>query len=275
VADFGALAVILCAGALYGVGVMRVWDRAGRGRIIRSWQPACFAAALVAAGVALVSPLDGAADRSLTAHMAQHVVLISAAAPALAISAPLIALAYAFDPAGPAHLAGRWGRPHVPRGRQWAVLTAVALVVHTATVGVWHVPVAYDAALSNVGIHAFEHLTFLFTAAVLWWAALGTGRRSRRGAGVLVLFLTTLPMNALGLMMTLSRSPWYPEYVHGSVAKAVQDQQLAGVVMWGFGGVAALVGAFALFVSWLEGLERATPGRLVLGSGTPSPGTAP
>ncbi len=142
-------------------------------------------------------------------------------------------------------------------------MTAVALLVHTVTVAVWHAPGAYAAALADPLVHAAEHATFLLTAAVLWWAALGTGRRSARGAGVLVLFLTTLPMNALGLMMTLARSPWYPEYVHGSALAAVRDQQLAGVVMWGFGGVAALVGAFALFVSWLDGLERANPSRLV------------
>jgi putative membrane protein len=76
-----------------------------------------------------------------------------------------------------------------------------------------------------------------------------------------VLFVATLPATALGLMMTMARTPWYPTYVHGSVTHALDDQALAGVVMWGFGGVAALVGAFALFVSWLDGLERRAPAR--------------
>jgi cytochrome c oxidase assembly factor CtaG len=85
-----------------------------------------------------------------------------------------------------------------------------------------------------------------------------------RGAGVLLLFVTTLPMNALGLLMTLARSPWYAAYVHhGAVRAALDDQALAGVVMWGFGGVAALVGAFALFVAWLDSMERTSPGRPV------------
>ncbi len=134
-------------------------------------------------------------------------------------------------------------------------------MVHIGAVAAWHLPGAYDAALHNDAIHAAEHASFFFTALVLWWAALGAGRRSRRGGGVLVLFVATLPANALGLLMTIAATTWYPSYSHGAATAALQDQQLAGVVMWGFGGMATLVGAFALFVSWLQSLDRASPGR--------------
>lgn len=275
VADPGALLAMLGAAVLYGGGVTRAWDRAGRGRIVAVWQPACFGAALLVTAVALISPLDRAAENSLTAHMVQHVLLISVAAPLFAISAPVRAVSYALDASGSRRRLRRL--PHrLGVRRRWAALTAAALVAHTVTVAIWHVPAAYASALGNAGIHGLEHLSFLLTAVLLWWAALGNGRRLRRGTGVLVLFVTTLPMNGIGLLMTLARSPWYPAYVHGSSAHAVEDQQLAGVVMWGFGGVAALIGAFALFVSWLDGLERATPARppdmrtpRPLGSGAP------
>jgi len=260
VADYGTLAVLLATGALYAVGVLRVWERAGRGRIVHVWQPWCGAAAWVAIAVALVSPLDQSAETSLSAHMAQHIILISVAAPLLAVSAPLIAMAYAIDPAGPPPGLRRWSRRWTGAATsRWVALVGIALVVHTVTVALWHAPGPYEAAVRHPVLHAFEHLTFLGTAAALWWAALGIGRRSRRGVGVLVLFVATLPATALGLMMTMARTPWYPSYVHGSLAHALDDQSLAGVVMWGFGGVAALVGAFALFVSWLDGMERRAP----------------
>jgi hypothetical protein len=37
--------------------------------------------------------------------------------------------------------------------------------------------------------------------------------------------------------------------------------------MWGFGGLAALVAAVALFAAWLAALERSTPGRTTLRRG--------
>jgi putative membrane protein len=262
VADLRTLAVLLAAGALYGVGVMRAWERAGRGRIIRVWQPWCAAAGWTATAVALVSPLDAHADTSLTAHMAQHIVLMSVAAPLLAISAPLVATGYVVDPTGRPPAFRRIGHWMTVFGAsRFALLTVLALGLHTAIVAAWHAPGPYEAAVRHPALHVLEHFTFVATAAALWWAALGVGRRSRRGVGVLVLFVATLPATAVGLMMTMARTPWYPTYVHGSVSAALDDQAMAGVVMWGFGGVAALVGAFALFVSWLDGLDHRAPAR--------------
>jgi putative membrane protein len=255
------LGALLALGAFYGAGVVRAWQHAGRGRIVRRWQPPCFAAALLTTAIALASGLDRAAGRSLTAHMTQHVLLISVAAPLFAISAPLLAGVYALDLAPSSRRVGRHLHRLGGRGRT-AVLLVTALLLHTAAVGLWHVPSWYGAALRNPLLHAFEHASFLFTAVFLWWAAIGAGRGLARGAGVLALFVTTLPMNALGVLMTLARTPWYSAYVHhASTAAALDDQALAGVVMWGFGGVAALVGAFALFVAWLDGMERANPSR--------------
>jgi putative membrane protein len=265
------LLLLLGAAAVYGAGVTRAWDAAGTGRLIRRSQVASFAAGLAAIGVALVSPLDGMAEHSLTAHMIQHVMLIAIAAPLVVVGAPVLAAGHAFG-ATPSHVPSLRHLEYRPRPatRRWALWIGLALATHVAAVALWHLPGAYDAALHNNAVHAAEHACFFLTAAALWWAALGAGRRSRRGAGLLVLFVATLPANALGLLMTIAATPWYPAYRHGSLAASLQDQQVAGVVMWGFGGVAALVGGCALFISWLESLDRATPGR---GTVTSGPGT--
>lgn len=257
--DPGALAVLLAASALYAAGVTRAWDRAGRGRIVHPAQVAAFSAGILALVVALASPLDALADRSLTAHMVQHVLLITVAAPLVAVGAPIVVFAQALE-ATPTDVPALLRRRRRTTTR-WAVWAALALALHVAAVALWHLPGAYDAALRNDLVHVAEHASFFFTAVLLWWAALGAGRRSRRGGGVLVLFLATLPANALGLLMTIAATPWYPAYRGRSLADALQDQQLAGVVMWGFGGVVTLVGAFAAFVTWLQALERTSPGR--------------
>jgi cytochrome c oxidase assembly factor CtaG len=103
-------------------------------------------------------------------------------------------------------------------------------------------------------VHALEHVSFVVTAALFWWMALGATRRSRRGLGVLAVFAATLPATALGISLTLSRAPWYATYGRG--AAALHDQQVAGAIMWGFGGAALVVGAAALFASWLASMDR-------------------
>ena len=37
----------------------------------------------------------------------------------------------------------------------------------------------------------------------------------------------------------------------------MRNQQVAGAVMWGFGGLALVVAAAALFVAWLAAMDRA------------------
>ena len=61
---------------------------------------------------------------------------------------------------------------------------------------------------------------------------------------------------ALGLAMVLAPHPWYQIYVTGSVPNALANQQLAGVIMWAFGGMAAVIAGVALFASWLAGDPR-------------------
>ncbi len=45
----------------------------------------------------------------------------------------------------------------------------------------------------------------------------------------------------------------YRTYLHGSVAGALADQRMAGVVMWAFGGLLEDITGAALFASWLAG----------------------
>src|SRR5262249_1781656 len=118
-----------------------------------------------------------------------------------------------------------------------------------------------DAAASHLALHACEHLCFLGTGVLFWWAVSGAGSRHETGAAVVTVFVASLPGTVLGAFMTLSTAPWYPRYVTGSVAAAVPDQQVAGVVMWAVGGMAYVAAGTALFVGWLRELEHTSPSR--------------
>jgi len=177
----------------------------------------------VTLAVALLAPLDD----TLTAHMTQHVLLIGVAAPALALALPTARV----------------------DGARWYAFAAAAVVAQSVIVVGWHAPGAFDAALRIDPLHGLEHLSMLGAATALWWVLAGT--RPVRGESVIALFLSTLPLTALGVGLLLSTSPWYAAY------RTVSDQQVAGALMWGVGGAITVGEGVALFVAWLTTVDRA------------------
>ena len=250
------LLTIVAAAFLYAVGIRRLWGAAVTTRLVGTAEVLAFAVGVVVLLVALASPFDELADGNLPWHMVQHLLLMTVAAPLLAASEALVVMTRAL-PIGGRRRVGAATRRVVRSQtsvRGWLVWTAVAFALWIAALGLWHLPVLYDAAVRNPPLHALEHASFIATSILLWWMALGATRRSRRGLGVLVVFVASLPASALGILMTLAHTPWYSAYGHGSAA--LTQQQVAGSIMWGFGGSALVLGAAALFASWLASLER-------------------
>ena len=122
-----------------------------------------------------------------------------------------------------------------------------ALGLQTVVVIGWHTPVIYDAAVRNDALHALEHGTFLAAATGFWWTLVSPAR----GEHVVAAFVAGLPMAVLGLGLTLASTSWYGAY-RGPVA----DQQVAGAVMWGVGGMLTVASGAALFYAWLSRAAR-------------------
>jgi putative membrane protein len=247
------LAIAALVGA-YAVGVARIWARAGAGRVVHRWEVNAFAVGTLALVAVTVGPLDAAADRSLSAHMAQHVVLIGVVAPLLAVGQVVVAL-------GGLAPQARSLEQNIRRelaGPRWPVWLAVALVVHAGTVVVWHVPALFDLATADDGWHALEHTTFVASGIAFWCVAASLRPAHRSGLSVVAVFVLTLLATAFGALMLLARQPWYPPYATaaGSTAAAVADQQLAGVIMWAYGGVLGIGAGLAVFASVLVSGER-------------------
>lgn len=253
---------IVAAAAVYARGLRVFWRRVGIGRGVRAWQAAAYAGGLAALVVALVSPLDALAEALFAAHMVQHLVLMLVAAPLLVLGAPLVPALWALR-RGRRHALGRWWRQARSLRAAWAALSQPGVVwaLYAATLWLWHVPVLYQAALASAPIHALEHLTLLASALLFWWTALHPGRSGRlgHGLGVLYVFTAGLQSGLLGILLTFARAPWYPAYAPGEAAwglSPLEDQQLAGLLMWVPGGLAHLLAALALFAVWLAGAER-------------------
>jgi putative membrane protein len=256
-----ALLAVLVFGGLYARGVRTLWQQAGRGHVVPVWRTLCFGGGLLALLVALESPLDAIAEQLFSAHMVQHLVLILVAGPLLVLGAPVAPMLWAF-PARSRRGVAAWFHPLRTLG-----VPAVAFVVHSAALWAWHVPALYDAAVANRATHILEHLCFLLTAALFWWALLHRGR-SGYGVAVLYVFGMALESTFLGALLTFAPTPWYASHLTTTQAwgvRPLEDQQLAGLIMWVPGGAVYLVSALTLFGVWLKPRESSwqsahTPG---------------
>lgn len=257
-----ALAVVVpvvVVGWAYARGLRRLWARAGAGRVTRHWEAACFGAGLVALLAVLLPPFEHVAGERLWAHMVQHVTLVAVVAPLLVLGNPMGTLPWALPAVWRRRVSSGGGRLSLGHASHYPALAALALGVHTAALWVWHVPGPYEAALRSEPLHALEHASLFGTALFFWWVVAGSRRRALYGPGVLVTFAAALQGSALGALMTLATSPWYPSYVDGTAGAGaavgltpLEDQQVAGVVMWGPCGAVYALAAVLLFAAWIR-----------------------
>src|SRR4051794_32120346 len=231
---------LVLVGGLYAAGGVYV---AALGRVRTTPWPrvVAFFTGYLALLVATAPPFDAAADRDLAWHMTQHLVLIGVAAPFLVVARPFRALGAAWKLPGPMRIGGRRLRRQVRR--RGAAVLAGAGAIQAGTMAGGHVPGIYDAAMRNPRIHVAEHGALLLGACMLWWAVVESVR-PRPALALLALFVDSLVCTALGIAMMLARASWYPAYGRG--ARALADQQVAGALMWGLGGLALLVGGAAI-----------------------------
>lgn len=259
-----AVTVTLLASAawIYARGAARLRGRRLGGRAHPAWRMAAFAAGVSAIAIAVLSPLDTLAAALFSAHMVQHLALTMLAAPLLVLGAPLVPALWALPLAARQGLARWWHRRRALRAA-WGVIAhpLVAAAVHAIALWTWHVPAVYEAALADPVLHLAEHAAFLSTAALFWWALVHAGRSGGAGYGValLAVFATSLLSTGLGALITFASLPWYPAHAVGAAAHGLsllEDQQLAGVIMWAPAGLLHVAAAAALFAAWLRVAER-------------------
>ncbi|HVJ37697.1 MAG TPA: PQQ-dependent catabolism-associated beta-propeller protein [Stenotrophomonas sp.] len=246
---------LLLSFALYAIGYVRLRLRVReRGGMTR--KALYFLAGWSVLAAAVLSPLHAAGERSFAAHMLEHELLMLVAAPLLVLSRPIGVWLWAF--ARPTRLCLARLGSHGAIALPWRGLThpLVATALQAAVLWGWHVPAAFDLALSHSGWHVVQHLCFLGSALLFWWAML-TAPARRAGVVVACLFFTSLVSGALGALMAFSRGPWYAGYsalgLDAFGLSPAEDQQLAGLLMWVPGGlIHAAAGVWMLAI----GLQR-------------------
>ena len=234
----------------------------GPRRPIDTWRARCFTAALVALGLALLSPLDALSGALASAHMVQHLLLLLVAAPLLALSAPSSAILRG-SPLALRRASGRWRRRLGLTHGNLGVLRHPAAVwlLSVGVIWFWHAAAPYDATLDNQLLHVLEHASFLVTAVLFWQVVVGVRGAARvpGGLGVLLVFAMAMQSVFLAVLLTFARTPWYSGYAATTAPWGLDpltDQRLAGVIMWIPAGGIYLVVALALLVAWIRATER-------------------
>lgn len=259
------IALPLLLGALMsGIGWARLHARSGRGASGLRRRGVLLASGWLALAGAVLSPLHAIGQRSFTAHMIEHELLMLAAAPLLVLSRPLPFLLWAF-PAPARSALGQFGQGLTPTFRMLAApLTATAL--QAAALWLWHAPRLFDLALRHEAWHLFQHATFLVSALLFWSAMLHShGARRNPLQTPMCLFVTSLVGGGLGALMALSPSPWYGGYAALGLTpfglSPAEDQQLAGLLMWIPGGAVHAAAALAFLGAALKGSDRVAANR--------------
>lgn len=244
--------------ALYAAGMARLRARTVCRASARRWEALAFWAGWSTLALALLSPLHGLGETLLWAHMAQHELLMALAAPLLVLGRPLVVTLWGLPPRARRAI----GRAAGTLRPVWRFLSRleIAWLLHALAIVGWHLPPLYQRTLGSDLVHGLQHSSFLLTALVFWWSVLaGAPLRNRHGPAILALFGTMVYTGGLGALLTLGRTLWYPAY--GGAAEAwgltpLEDQQLAGLIMWVPGGLSYLLATAWLVVDWLRIAER-------------------
>lgn len=167
-----------------------------------------------------VSPLCALSSALFSVRVAHHIVLTAVAAPLLALGLPRLRL------------------------RGGAALWAAA---HIVAFWVWHAPAPYGYALAHDGVFWLMQLSLL-TTALGFWASL---RSSAPPLAIGLLLVMMVQMGLIGALITFAGTPLYLPHLATTTAwglASLEDQQLAGLIMWA--PAAALYLGAALWTGW-------------------------
>ena len=246
---------LILAAVIAGWHEVGLWRLARRSRPERTRERRLrslwFYAGLAVLLLAVESPVDYWADSYFLVHMMQHLLLMFAAPTLVVAGAPwqplLDGLPRQWGKALTREtLTSGWSRPLRAVGgfllRPW-----VAVVLFSAVMAAWHLPVLFDLAANNQAVHIWLMHGSFFAAGVLFWLQFIPSPPFRRRmpdvSQALALIGTNLVMWVLAMSMSLfTQSSWYPVYDHvpGVTLPPFADQQIGAAILWVCGDLWAI-----------------------------------
>jgi cytochrome c oxidase assembly factor CtaG/ferredoxin len=223
------------------------------------WRLLSFAAGLGTIFLAIASPLDAFGGLLLQVHMIQHLLLLMVAPPLILAGAPYLPILsglprlFAREVLGPFLI---W-RP-LKRIGHFLFHPVFCWIAFTSSNVLWHVPMFYELALNSPGWHQAEHLCFLATGLLFWWHLVlpWPGRAAwPRWTMIPYLILADLQNTGLAAFLTFCDRVLYPTYQQAPRlwgSNPLDDQVIAGTIMWVPGSIIFLVPAAFIAIQFLS-----------------------
>ncbi len=233
--------------------------------LLSVWRLIAFVTGVVSLWVAVASPLRALDHQLLTAHMAQHLLLMTVAAPLILLGAPVIGLLHGLPQRVILRVSGPLLRSPAAHGFGRVVTHPVfCWLASTAVVIGWHVPALFELGMMSAGWHEAEQACFLAAGLLFWWPVVQPWpslERWPRWRIPLYLFLATLPCDALSAFLAFCNRVVYSHYqVAGGVfdLSPLGDQECAGALMWVCVTFAYAVPAAGITIQLLSPQRRAS-----------------
>ena len=231
---------------------MRGWGRLRR-RLPQRFEvrhATVFLAGLVTLLLATASPVDALTHRWLSAHMVQHLLLMVIVPPMLWMGAPIVPLLVGL-PRSIRQVALAVTRTPIGRcSTRWLLYPSVGWIAFALAFWVWHAPALYDLALDSDLWHHVEHACFLGSALLFWRPVILAWPSQMiwpRWTMVPYLGLAMFQSLPLATILTFSDRVIYARY------SSVEDQALAGVIMWVPGSIPLLLPILRVIVELSSG----------------------
>ncbi|TCU69278.1 cytochrome c oxidase assembly factor CtaG [Bradyrhizobium sp. R2.2-H] len=215
---------LILFGAFYAAGAFRrAAEPHDSGAL--SYETTAAVAAMFLLAAAVVSPLCRLSAALASAHMIQHLVLVILAPQLIVVAAPIRTLGAGLSRTTCATSSN--GRPEVQWNRPLLAAGAYGFLIWF-----WHAPATYELALTSAGWHLL-YLGSLMLVSLWFWTCMVRARST--GAAALALLLTMVHTGLLGALLTFAPRPLYPIMSGGAIVfglSPIEDQQLAGLIMW-------------------------------------------
>lgn len=246
---------LIAIALLYAVGLMRMRHRNSR---LRFFPVAFFVGGWLSILVALDSPIHEISEQLFWVHMTQHEILMLISAPLLVLSEPAAVFLWSLPESWRGPVASISKLRLVKHG--WLAVSAPlsAWLLHAIALWAWHAPRLFVPALESDLVHAAQHISFLGSALLFWWALFHNHAGLGYGGAILYVFTTAIHTSVLGAWLTFSPQVWYAYYASTAPQwhlTAIQDQQLGGLIMWIPAGTLLTIAALVLLGKWIRHSE--------------------